>query len=379
MDTFFKGFLREDVKRTRAVTLAVFGKHPGWKDHVDPIGLDTPSLLTAARSLYEQGLGGKGGPITSGAWDRLSVGEQLAGFGHVFVWRRSDRFLLGRIWASSDSAQPPRTRYPLIACLQVAGVPLVWALRHLLPGLEEVPGFCRIRNAGEIEATVTQVWRSETYRDELRQQVKTGLERLRQQLGALVARTPAAGFESQLTPPERQRFLAAPELGADHEGLLRVLHQAHNRFGAYMDQRSLTKADPAELRPAQIRVPVADPSAGEGILLWSALLSQVLAADAPILFMAPLDATWIDVTVGEPSPDQFFCLRAGLGEIPLATSIPFEVDAAVREQGSRIIAAYRAGDPPPAPRPPETGFVRTAASFFRNLRAKAGGKWRRAE
>jgi hypothetical protein len=291
----------------------------------------------------------------------------------VFVWWRSGQFLLGRIWASSDSAQPPRSRYPLIACLQVAGVPLVWALRNLLPGLEEVPVFGRIRNAGEIEATVAQVWRSESYRDELRHQVKTGLERLQRQLSALVAHTPAAGFDSVLTPPERQQFLATPELGADHEGLLRVLHQTHHRCAAYLGQQNLARADATELRPAQIRVPVAGPSAAEGILRWSAFFSRVLAADAPILFTAPLDATWIDVTVGEPAADQFFCLRAAPGAVPLATSIPFEVDSGVRERGPRIIAAYRDGDPPPPERAPETGFVKTAATFFRNLRSKAGG------
>lgn len=378
MDPFYKEFLREEIKHARgdagrAAMLAVFGKHPGWKDHLDPLGLDTPSLFLAARLLYEQGLGGKGGPITSGAWDQLPPADQLAGFGHVFVWCRADRFLLGRIWASSDSAQPARARFPLIACVQAAGVPLVWALRHLLPVLDDVPVFCRIRNAAEIEATVAQVWRSESYRDELRQQVKTGFDRLRQQLAALVERPPAAGFDALLTPAERQQFLATPELGSDHEGLLRVLHQAHHRFAAYLDSRSLARTDAAELRPAQIRVPVAGPSAGEGILRWHALLSQVLAPDAPILFLAPLAAPWIDITVGEPSADQFFCLRAGLGEVPLATSIPFAVDALVREQGSRIIAAYRDGNPLPAPRPPETGFVKNAANFFRHLRSKAGG------
>ena len=177
MASFFKDFLAEDGKRLnpatdRNVFLAVFGKHPGWKDHIDPIGLNTTSLLLAWDRLYQNGIGSKeGGPITSENswenWEKKTPGELLPGFGHVFVWWRAGQFLAGRMWATSDRARPPRMYYPFIACFQATGLSLAWALRNLLPRLEEGPAFCRIRNAAEIEATTTQVWNSDAYRDEL--------------------------------------------------------------------------------------------------------------------------------------------------------------------------------------------------------------------
>ncbi len=375
MASFLKEFLLEDPTRLNpgsgsAVFLAAFGKHPAWKDHVEAIGLSTPSLVVAAQQLYEQGIGGKGGPITSGAWDKLPPEEALPGFGHVFVWWRSDQFLLGRMWASSDSAYPPRARYPLIVCLHVLDVPLMWAVRNLLPRLEEVPVFCRLQSAEEIDTTVKQVCNSEAYRDELRSLVQSGFDRLEQGLRTLAAGYSPVGASALLTSDERQQFVAFPELGPDREGLLRILHQVQSRFAAYLGPKRLTKADKATLQPAQIRVPVAAPSAAEGILRWIEFFKLVLAPDTPILFTAPQGGGWIDVTVGEPTGDQFFCLRASPAAVPLTSSIPFTLDASLREKGAETINAFLTNKPPSDPEP-ATHLKDSATAFIRRMSAKA--------
>ena len=39
------------------VTLAAFGKHPGWDDHMPGIGVDTELLAHLKQALYVRGIG----------------------------------------------------------------------------------------------------------------------------------------------------------------------------------------------------------------------------------------------------------------------------------------------------------------------------------
>ena len=255
MASFFKDFLEEDGKRlnpatNRGVFLAVFGKHPGWKDYIDPIGLNTTSLLLAWDRLYQNGIGSKeGGPITSENswehWEEKTPGELLPGFGHVFVWWRAGQFLAGRMWATSDHARPPRMDYPFIACFQAAGVPLAWALRNLLPRLEEGPAFCRIRSAAEIEATTKQVWNSDAYREELRGQVRAGFERLQRELrAAAVGQTPP----ESLGRSQRQRSASSswrrPNWGPSRRDCCAICTRWRAGFQRIWPKRACPKAIP---------------------------------------------------------------------------------------------------------------------------------------
>ena len=123
MSDFFKKFLLEDSRRLspggRYVGLAAFGKHPGWDDHVEALGLETESLNIAKTVLYVNGIGGQ---IDSGAWEKLDAAQPLPDFNHVFVWQRSGQILVGRLWSSSDGKG--RKRYPMVICLHFVGVPL---------------------------------------------------------------------------------------------------------------------------------------------------------------------------------------------------------------------------------------------------------------
>src|SRR5947208_3276593 len=63
-------FLGTSSKPEPALYLAAFGKHPGWNDHLDDLGLDTDALINAKRLLYIQGISQN---IDSGAWDKLEA------------------------------------------------------------------------------------------------------------------------------------------------------------------------------------------------------------------------------------------------------------------------------------------------------------------
>jgi len=136
MSRFLKKFLRENEgmfsrKTKPAVYLGAYGKHPGWDDHIDDIGLDTESLLLAKQVLYVDGIGGQ---IDSGVWDKLRDNERLPEFKHIIVWKRGNAFLIGRMWSSRDGKN--RTKYPMIACSHCLNVPFAWALMTVLLALE---------------------------------------------------------------------------------------------------------------------------------------------------------------------------------------------------------------------------------------------------
>jgi hypothetical protein len=129
------------------VHMAAFGKHPGWDDHIEDIGLTSPSLVLARRVMYSEGIAGN---IDSGSWDRLEDVKRLPSFKHHFYWRRPEGWLVGRMWSSRDGKG--RSKYPMIVCGLVEGVPAAWAFERILPKL------------AAIEARVTQTSSAEMVR-----------------------------------------------------------------------------------------------------------------------------------------------------------------------------------------------------------------------
>ncbi|KPK75794.1 MAG: hypothetical protein AMJ79_09685, partial [Phycisphaerae bacterium SM23_30] len=119
------------------IYLAVFGKHPGWDDHIEDLGLETERLVDAKRTLYVQGIGGN---IDAGSWEDLAQVQQLDGFRHLLVWRLAGDLLVGRMWSSTDGKG--RTSYPMIALTQCPRLALSWALEQVPPRLEQIQSRC---------------------------------------------------------------------------------------------------------------------------------------------------------------------------------------------------------------------------------------------
>ena len=88
-----------------------------------------------------------------------------------------------------------------------------------------------------------------------------------------------------------------------------------------------------------------------------------------MLLTAPLNATWVDVVVGEPEAKDFFCLRASPRAMPLASDIPVTIEAGLRDKGAQIIKLFVVGErslpePKPEPMSPST-LMESATAFFR--------------
>ncbi|MBI5387782.1 MAG: hypothetical protein HZA90_24230 [Verrucomicrobia bacterium] len=345
MSDFLKQFLRDDVRKLapdtgRALFLGAFGKHPGWDDHIEEtslapdLGLRTQSLVLAKTVLYVHGIGRN---IDTGHWEKLEPAQQLAGFNHVYLWAANDQCIVGRLWSSSDGKG--RTRYPMGVQAHAAGVSLSWVLSVVVPRMEQLRQEC-----GAISTAL---------------EVAQVLGRAREELRGLLPE------DGRSVPPITEmlgRFVRHPQFGPGHEGLLRVLYQLQSQVPAYAPGRFNPRAGASALRPQDVRVPAAGHEPGEIFCAWTNLLRSLVDPAAPILFLWPAAEEWLDILIGEPEPDQFFCLRTTPVKFPCASEIPFNLDANFRAQAQGRLDAFVRGE---TPKVAESKVARLFGSLFK--------------
>ena len=317
MREFGQKFLTEEPRRLGfAIFLAGFGKHPGWDDHIEDIGIATESLAIVKNLLYVEGIGGQ---INTGAWEKLGPDQQLTAFKHVFLWQRSDQLLIGLVWSSVDGKG--RARYPMIACAHCLGVSPQRVMERVLPRLREVQRLC--------QATKSP--------DEVRDIFRRAQDDLRLQCRPIQGDPPVPDLSAE----ERRQFLTRPELGANNEGLYRILYQIQSQMKAYGPGHGTFRQP--ELPPRQLRLPACSNSPSQAILLWCRLFASQLSLAAPRLLVAPDGETWLDLVVGEPSSQECFCLRASPKVLPLASDVPYNLDAQFRYEAQQFITAFESG------------------------------------
>jgi len=322
MSDFFKKFLLEDGRRFspggRYVGLAAFGKHPGWDDHVEDLGLETESLIIAKTLFYVNGIGGQ---IDSGAWERLEPAQQLPAFKHVFLWQRSGQFLVGRLWSSSDGKG--RKRYPMVVCLHFIGVTLGWAMKQALPVLAELEeALSRTHSADEVRSLLSR------------------------KRAALREALPNAQVQGEYAPvsPDALNNILQNSGGANREGFLRVLYQGKSQLAALAPGKFNPRAQTSGFRAQQIRVPASDANPEQTLLFWTRFFLTQVDSSVPLLLTLPLEANWVDATVGEPESHEFFCLRASPKAVPLVSEVPYTLDDAFRSGATTFLERFQRGD-----------------------------------
>jgi hypothetical protein len=283
--------------------LAAFGKHPGWDDHIDDIGLDTEELVRAKQQLYHNGLASQ---IDAGAWEQLAESGRLEGFDHVLVWRQKSVVVLGRMMSSSDGKG--RTRYPMVVCAQLPIAGWIHKFGPTLAKLDAVMAGCGQTSEAEVVRTVVELARSE--------------------LPSLAAMDPPASVP-----------LADISAGMDDESVVRVLYQVRNQLGAWAP--AAYDANANSVGSASLRLPTPSSDEVAGLLSWLDFFDSQLNSAAPLLLVLPRQGSWIDVIVGEAESADFFCLRAGLTAIPAAHEIPFTIDDEFREEVAPVVEALR--------------------------------------
>lgn len=319
MSAFTEHFLRDEAAprgwlgrlagggaKTRGprVLLGAFGKHPGWDDHLDDIGIETETLALARQFLYVEGIGGQ---LNAGAWDALPEEKRRAEFAHIFLWRRAGQTLAGRLWSSTD--RKGRGRYPMVLCAQVNGLPLSWTLTRVLPRLEAVEDACRATNSAD--------------------EVRAAVESARLDL---VAEVSAGGGDGGV-------FSWPAEWRNQGEAALRVLYRVRSQLSDYAPGHK--GAGP----PREMRLSLAAGADPAGTLqAWAGAFDALLDPAAPTLFLLPLDCGWLDVIVGEPVSESFFALRASAAAIAPTDQVPYTLDPLWSAQAGAFLARLRMGD-----------------------------------
>ncbi len=308
---------RDGMGRGVRVHVAAFGKHPGWDDHIEEIGLDSSMLVNAKRVLYTECIGGC---IDLGEWEKLEEDRRIP-FKHQFYWRTTEGLLIGRMWASRDGKG--RTKYPMVVCAVIEGVPDSWAVQQALPRLAAVEEKCAQTNSAEL--------------------VRLAIGECRGSLESAVAAYDGSAGESaaQLL----SRLVQSPALSENGgEGLKRVLYEMEREFVEFRPTGNTSIRSRASTPPAQqIRVPKALQGPGEAALAWLTLLDQEVSRSIPLLLVEPIGERYIDLIVGDMRPKQFFCVRAGEKALGLTSDVPYTMDPAVVGRAEEKIEAWSHG------------------------------------
>jgi len=278
--------------------LGVFGKHPGWNDHILGIGAETEGLAWLKQVLYVDGIGAQ---IDAGAWEKLPNEKRAEGFDHTFLWFRGGLLFLGILWSSRDGKG--RAKYPMVVCLETQGVSPGFLLDHGLPALLALKDGCLAATSAEAVTLLCQEMQ----------------ESFRQQLSQF-----AAQWNRNLPLEERRAFLNSTEFGAQRLGLSRVLHELGSTPGLLKANR-VAGPNPGKQTGRVVRVPLASASATEALWRWAEFLRASLHESFDLALVARRDASWLDVVAGEPCGPEFFFLQASLDAMPRASDVPYHL------------------------------------------------------
>lgn len=315
MKDFAKFFLNEDWKNVQAtarVFLGAFGKHPGWNDHMDPLGLVTATMVEGKEIIY----GGIAHQIEHATWDKAGADKVLPGFEHVIHWRRMNESLTGLMWSSQDGKG--RALYPMIVVAHSVTRSFTWLASEVLPALDNVKAKCR-------ETTSS---------------------------GVVIAHLKGVEKNLQDRMPDPNRVQTSAGLGVpawaahfqkDPMALRRVLHHLRRNFTIFtpgtLEWCKGEKGASRSLRLPQI--PGASPA--ESLNAWISFLATQLDPAVPMLGLLPAGEKWLDVIVGEPTATDFALLRTRSSEAPIVTDIPYEVAPEAKADDDRMAASAAGG------------------------------------
>jgi hypothetical protein len=298
MTRFFRVFLRDQLGGRLHV--AGFGKHPAWDDHIDDVGLETETLVIAKQLLYSQGIAGQ---LASGAWDQLEKTSQSLEFDHRFIWARMGQALVGTILASSDGKG--RARFPMVVCVQ-AEMSVLHAVLLYLPFVESLGKRCQ----------------AATSRQEFRELLNL-----------------ASGEQDTFSFPDSHVVSAHPEFQGD-DFLLQALEHLSDALRRSKPSR-FSGGNPNKvsfrLPPISVRTP-------ENLEFWTGYLESWVRLQVPYLALASIGRMPVDLIVGEPTPTDFFCLRAKETVLPLTrTEFPSRQAASFQPAAGEYLLTFNQG------------------------------------
>jgi hypothetical protein len=306
MSRFLKVFLRDPP--AARIQIAGFGKHPAWDDHIDDIGLDTVTLVLTKQLLYAEGIASQ---LASGVWDEIEKSGNSVEFNHRFVWARDDQAIVGAIWTSSD--RKGRTRFPLVICAQSC-FSASRAIALLAAPIEQLGALCRTAKTQE--------------------EIRDAFNRAQAELNSV----------SIAVADNIQSFEVADSLENTIVPALITLS------AGLRNRRSPASSDATRAGGSHFRLPAISSQATENLHFWSDYLGTWNPGlHLPVIVLVANGKQFVDLIIGEPHPNDFFCLRANENALP-ATWIDVhgkqlrKLEADAKE----YLRTFRLGSAPPS-------------------------------
>ncbi len=318
MNRFFRTFFGEPVRGVEDIVVFGFGKHPGWDDHIEGIGLHNDTLATAHSYLYFKGIRGI---IDAGTWEKAESIQVIREFGNAFIWQGQGKFMIGRMWPSIDGKG--RSKYPMIIGVWGGGFDLTEILTEVDTRLASMENECRAAKTAD--------------------EVRAILERGEKSIRDALKDRPQVLPVPEMTGEDYRKLVAVGDFSHGDEGWLRVFYSFHNQLGPFMRGAfHLKTAD--ELGGRHIRLPLIRGPGIEGMLDWLRLLRAELDPHVPIFLAMHHDKPWCDVIAGEPDFHDFICLKMNLEALPYASEIPYNIPEHFRERADAILEAWKTGE-----------------------------------
>lgn len=294
------------------VALGVFGKHVAWSDHIDPIGVLTPSLAEFRRRLYEAGIRRH---LDSGAWNAIAPDWRVDEWGHQWITFGSSGILLARLWNSIDGRG--RSAYPMVAAVHLPTARPPESFEPLFSLLAGLQGRCMETDTAD--------------------GVKAAVQAASARLPDVIARLAPQHGEGI---PVEEREAVIGRMDFQEKSGIRVARVFHHlgvkpHFG-------IAEASPRGI----VRLPVDSGGFLQMVTFWRSLFSGFCEPGTMFSVCQPVGTTWFDLQLGEFTDDLVFRLRAAVGEIPIVPEIPFNIPEESLQIVRNYIASYLRGDSP---------------------------------
>jgi hypothetical protein len=342
--------------------LAVFGKHPGWDDHIDDLGIETKRLAEVKRVMYFECIAGN---IDAGSWEALDDSARLSAFAHEFVWRTPGGLVVGRLWSSKDGKG--RSKYPMVVVAQCDNLPSSFIASHVMPALAGMQEKCQ---AAASAAEVIQI-----------------AEQTRARLREAMAGEGAGDADSFVASPKQlAAMLAGAGMSGESVAMHRVMYEIEREMAPFRpvgkgDGKKTTRM--IDARAQHLRVPMIGASSIDAARFWMGVLSREVDGSVSQFVLVPLVAAgeigFADLVVGDPAAPQLFCLRAGTKALAPASDVPYTITPDFMARCKATVAGW-SGDVVKAPEPaakeaPKIEAAPTPAAPVSSPGKKKGFPW----
>ncbi len=298
MSTSPPSFLSEIPPAPAAIRFATFGKHPSAADHLEDLGLTTPSLTAFKQGLYTDGI------ITCLArqsWIKYVPAMTPVPYDHSLLVIGPASWIAARFTQSTDTSG--RDQFPLVTAIHGGGLELLRAATQIGQWLDQA--HARMVAAKDLRPAHAEC---------------------QGELAALPA-------EWEKQPPQgpavRSAWAEDPALAPAHQGLWRVCHAVL----------------PSGAAGGRARLPMqAAGTPAQNAVLWASWLRHLMPGRTVCLIW-PSAAAYCDVTFNVPDAAALSPLFAPPEASPLTTTVPFSIEPDLEQRADGALKEWLQSGP----------------------------------